>query len=252
MRRLATLPAFMSLVVLVGTACASPEGETLADGQVVSVVHSPASVNAFIVELGDGTVALIDSGVEPEAGPLLRALETLDLGVEDVVAIFFTHGHQDHVSGALAFPNARRFGLEAESDLVAGRQNPERPFPSFGEPEETGIELTDTVEDGSVVALGDTSVEVFAVPGHTEGSAAFLVHGVLFLGDTASRKDEQTLDGAVWIFSRDVDESAASLVSLAERLEPRATDVSTLAFGHSPALEQGLDPLTASAAQQAP
>ncbi|MFZ9887732.1 MAG: MBL fold metallo-hydrolase [Myxococcota bacterium] len=249
MQRFSVRFAPLALFFVVSVACSSPEGETLAAGQVVSVVHSPASVNAFIIDLGDGTAALIDSGVEPEAGPLLGALETLGLAVADIAAVFFTHGHEDHVAGALAFPDARRFALGAESELIAGRQNPERPFPSFGDPEETGVEVTDVLEDGAVVPLGNTSVEVFAVPGHTEGSAAYLVHGVLFLGDTASRKDESTMEGATWIFSRDPDESAASLASLAARLEPRATDVTTLAFGHSPALEEGLTPLLDFAAE---
>lgn len=249
MKRFVILSAWMLPALVVGTACSTPEGETLAAGKVVSVVHSPASVNAFLIELGDGTVALIDTGVEPEAAPLLGALETLGFSVADVVATFFTHGHEDHVAGALAFPDARRFALGAEAELVAGRQLPERSFPSFGDPEATGIELTDALEDGDVVSLGSTTIEVFAVPGHTEGSAAYLVHGVLFLGDTASRKDDSALNGATWIFSRDPDESAASLAGLAARLEPRASDVTTLAFGHSPALEEGLAPLLDFAAE---
>lgn len=244
-----TLSALVFPALVVGTACSTPEGETLAGGKVTSVVHSPAAVNAFIVDLGDGTVALIDTGVEPEADPLLGELETLGFSSADVVATFFTHGHEDHVAGALAFPDARRYALGAEADLVAGRQHPERPFPSFGDPEETGLELTDALEDGAVVSLGSTTFEVFAVPGHTEGSAAYLVHGVLFLGDTASRNGDSALNGATWIFSRDPDESAASLAGLAASLEPRASDVTTLAFGHSPALEEGLAPLLDFAAE---
>ena len=79
------------------------------------------------------------------------------------------------------------------------------------------------------------------MPGHTAGSAAFLVHGVLFLGDSAAGISEGTLHPNTML-SDDAEQTERSLLSLAERLMPRRADIHHIAFGHQGAVER-LDPL---------
>ncbi|MBA2322429.1 MAG: hypothetical protein H0V89_14890 [Deltaproteobacteria bacterium] len=43
----------------------------------------------------------------------------------------------------------------------------------------------DGVDDGTVLSVGEGTATMFSVPGHTAGSAAWLVGGVLFLGAAA-------------------------------------------------------------------
>jgi len=62
----------------------------------------------------------------------------------------------------------------------------------------------------SVANLHGTHVEVYALPGHTPGSAAFLVHGVLFLGDAAQGMRDGTL-GPNRVLSEDADKNDRSL-----------------------------------------
>jgi len=94
----------------------------------------------------------------------------------------------------------------------------------------------------SVANLHGTHVEVYALPGHTPGSAAFLVHGVLFLGDAAQGMRDGTL-GPNRVLSEDVDKNDRSLKMLAQRLNSRSSEIHHIAFGHSGPLV-GLEPLS--------
>lgn len=236
-KKLALLILVLSCSVVCGPPAAE-QGAPLADGRVRTAVFEPASSTAYLVQLAQGGAIWIDAGIEPD-GTLLRATMA-EAGVEDgdLLGIFLTHGHGDHVSGVLAFPEVPVYAMAAEAPLVAGEVAPERPFPS-GEPEATGIAVTHPLEGDAVVELAGTRIEAFPIPGHTDGSAAYVVHGVLFLGDAASRTGDGRIDGATWLFSKDPDASKASLRVLAEKLVGR-DDIHTLAFGHSAALEDGL------------
>jgi glyoxylase-like metal-dependent hydrolase (beta-lactamase superfamily II) len=222
-------------------ACSPPraeQGAPLADGRIHTAVFDPAGSTAYLVKLADGGAIWIDTGIEPD-GALLRSTMS-EAGVEeaDLLGIFFTHGHGDHVTGALAFPDVPVYAMAAEAPLVAGEIAPERPLPS-GEPEATGIQVSNVLEGDSVTELSGTAIESFLIPGHTDGSAAYVVHGVLFLGDAATRTGDGKIDGATWLFSKDPDASKESLRGLGEKLAGR-DDIHTLAFGHSAALEDGL------------
>jgi glyoxylase-like metal-dependent hydrolase (beta-lactamase superfamily II) len=91
------------------------------------------------------------------------------------------------------------------------------------------------------VEAGGTPVEVFALPGHTPGSAAFLVHGVLFLGDSAAAASDGSFQPNTML-GTDPEQTTRSIRALAERLRNRASEIRHLAFGHQGALE-GLQPM---------
>jgi len=82
------------------------------------------------------------------------------------------------------------------------------------------------------------------VPGHTEGSAAYLADGVLFAGDSMQIKSNQQIIGPSVIFSTDRAQGEASLKHLAQELQPHAGDVKFIATGHTGTVA-GLGPLTA-------
>lgn len=87
-------------------------------------------------------------------------------------------------------------------------------------------------------------MRVFAVPGHTAGSAAYLINGVLFVGDSADVSSDGEILGARWIFSDSQEQNRASLRRLAERLAQERVNVLAIVPAHSGAVE-GLAPLTA-------
>ncbi|MEM6450104.1 MAG: hydroxyacylglutathione hydrolase [Cyanobacteria bacterium P01_D01_bin.105] len=121
----------------------------------------------------DGTAAVVDPA---DAPPVLAKLEAL--GAE-LVAIFNTHHHNDHVGGNQAlikrFPKAEVYAGEADRGRIPKQ--------------------TYALKEGDRVCFANRTAKVFFVPGHTKGHIAyyFPAHssasgsehsGELFCGDT--------------------------------------------------------------------
>lgn len=203
------------------------DGTTLAEGKVtLTVSHmGPVRIAAYLVELADGGYALVDAGLDPKAEAIIAALHRRGAKAEDVRAVFLTHAHDDHFGGARAFPQAQIFALEADAAVM--RRN--------------GWTVHD-VAQGARTPLAGTTIETFAVPGHTAGSAAYLIDGVLFLGDAAAAISETELAPNDYAFTYDVSLNHRSLRALAARLRTRQGDVHAIAFGHQGPVK-GLDAL---------
>jgi glyoxylase-like metal-dependent hydrolase (beta-lactamase superfamily II) len=188
-------------------------------------------VNMFLLDTGPGAVALIDAGLDDSGKAILAALTQRGLSRDAVKGIFLTHGHGDHTAGCKVFPGADVYALADEVSLIGA-----------------AAKVTHSLKDGDLTTVGELSVETFAVPGHTPGSAVFLARGVLFFGDSAGASKEGRLLKAVRLFSKDSNQTVASLQALAGRLSPRASQVEVLAFGHTGPLD-GFGPLAAFAAR---
>ena len=72
-----------------------------------------------------------------------------------------------------------------------------------------------------------------ATPGHTNGSAVYLVSGVLFLGDSGWMKTDGKLAPAPWALSDDVAKDRASLVALGKMLEAEKAAVVAIVPAHT-------------------
>ncbi|HWW86792.1 MAG TPA: MBL fold metallo-hydrolase [Vicinamibacterales bacterium] len=210
------------------------DGAKLGGGSVTTVVAGhigPIAIGAYVFDLASGGVGLIDAGLEPDAAAIRAALERMGKSSDDVRAIFLTHGHNDHSGGALAFPSAAVYVMQPDVHMVERLRAPDG----------RRVVVIRALRDGERVEISGTVVEVFGVPGHTPGSAAFLVNGVLFLGDSAA----SLWDGRVQpntLLSENAGQSVRSLGALAERLRPSRGEIREIAFGHQGAVE-GLDPL---------
>ena len=91
-------------------------------------------------------------------------------------------------------------------------------------------------------------MRVFAVPGHTKGSAAFLARGVLFMGDSAEATKDGKLAPGHRLFTESPAQNRVSLHELATRLQPSVGEIKAIACAHSGVLTRGLSPLTEFAA----
>jgi glyoxylase-like metal-dependent hydrolase (beta-lactamase superfamily II) len=197
-----------------------------------------------VIPIQDGRVALVDAGEDETGEAILRELSARQLGPDAVAAILLTHGHPDHTAAIGRFPRAQVMALEAEVPLVEGRAGSRGPVTRLFPVSPTGVRVVRVLRDGDVVTLGGASIRVYAVPGHTAGSAAYLVDGVLFVGDSADVTTDGSLQGSPWIFSDSQAENRASLVRLEQRLTADGASVTAIVPAHSGTAE-GLAPLSA-------
>jgi len=124
--------------------------------------------NAYLLrDPATGQALLIDAAADPDA---LRGL----IGDSDLRTVVTTHGHWDHHR---ALPDVvRATGAEV---VAHAADAPDLPVP-----------VTRTVEHGDTVSVGDQTLEVIHLRGHTPGSIALVWRGPgdagvhLFTGDS--------------------------------------------------------------------
>jgi hydroxyacylglutathione hydrolase len=138
----------------------------------MQIARIPALSDNYIFLLYDldrGTAAVVDPA---EAQPVLQKLQALNV---ELVAIFNTHHHSDHVGGNSAllghFPQAVVYGGAEDRHRIPGQQV--------------------FLEEGDQVEFGGRVAEVLFVPGHTRAHIAYYFPptqpdeaGELFCGDT--------------------------------------------------------------------
>jgi glyoxylase-like metal-dependent hydrolase (beta-lactamase superfamily II) len=216
------------------------DGQEFGDMRIVADGFSSLAV----IPINDRQVALVDAGNDQAGEAIKRELARRKLEPGAVTAILLTHGHPDHTGGVGQFPQAEVMALEAEVPLVEGRAGSKGPVTRLFPVSPTGVTVKRVLHDGDVVMLGTFPVRVYAVPGHTAGSAAYFVNGALFVGDSADVASDGRLQGSPWIFSDSQSENRESLVKLEQRLVSDGADVKVIIPSHS-GTAGGLAPLTA-------
>ncbi len=132
-------------------------------------------VNFYAATTADGVV-LFDTGINTFLAK--RGLRKLGLAPSDVTQIFFTHTDYDHTGGLGAFQYATRHISTEEEQMVNG-ETARRGFLR-----NRSIAPYRALKDGETVKIGDVSVQMRLAPGHTPGSATYLIDDhILITGD---------------------------------------------------------------------
>jgi hydroxyacylglutathione hydrolase len=189
----------------------------------------------YAARTGAGVI-VIDLGWERDADQLKHALAGVDATAADVVAVFITHSHRDHVAAWAAVRHAIFHLAADEMPYFVGEDEHDGPVPRLAgvvppdlpDPGELRIQPFST---DTAFALGSDTLYAFLVPGHTPGSAAYLFRGVLFTGDALSYTRPFGFHHTKWIFADDTERGRASLDSLWPRLERHA--VNTVCTAHA-------------------
>lgn len=249
MKRILKIVGLIVLLIVVGVgaliAVTFMGRKAVVDGQEINGIRVVADgfTSFAVVPIDSRQVVLIDAGNDQAGTAVLAELTRRGVGPEAVSTIFLTHGHPDHTGAVHLFPNAQVMALEPDVALVEGRAGSRGPVTRLFPVSPTGITVNRALHGGDVVTVGSTPIRVYAVPGHTAGSAAYLVNGVLMIGDNGDVKSDGSLQGAPWIFTDSQPENRASLVRLEQQLVADGAEVKAIVPAHSGAVD-GVGALT--------
>lgn len=124
----------------------------------------------YALTTSDGIV-LLDSGHPGDMDTLiLPGLISLGLDPADIKYVLIGHGHNDHYGGAAYLQeNGARIGSTAADWDTIAAEAPSRLFGDIAKPERDLI-----LREGEPLVVGDTTITMVEIPGHTPGSLAFI------------------------------------------------------------------------------
>lgn len=147
--------------------------------------------NVYLID-GGNELALIDTGVGPNAEDILENISAAGFDPENLGKILLTHAHSDHSGAALWLRNKLGVRIIAGSITAKALSLPEKlligdmePFkPSSTVPFQANIVLQDKEE----IKVGNAVLKALYTPGHTIDSVCYLTsidgQKILFSGDT--------------------------------------------------------------------
>ena len=154
--------------------------------QLESFVFNPFAENTYVVyDDNSKECVIIDPGcgTPAEENQLFGFIDSHRL--KPMLAIN-THGHIDHILGNATVKKRYNINVAAhpnvKNDFLRSRQQ----SAMFGLPLMGDCDLPDRdLEDGEVIKVGESTLEVICTPGHAEGSISLYaeIEGWVFTGD---------------------------------------------------------------------
>jgi len=151
-------------------------------GSINLLSFGSSGSNIYLVRGSENV--LVDSGLVSDSFNIQKSLAGLGLKPSDIHKIIFTHGHADHIGGAILFPDAEKWMSLHDGRLVNDKADYFTMSSSFMQ--DFYPEIDFFYKPGQVFEIVDFVFKVIETPGHTKGSVCFYDEesGVLFSGDT--------------------------------------------------------------------
>jgi glyoxylase-like metal-dependent hydrolase (beta-lactamase superfamily II)/rhodanese-related sulfurtransferase len=172
------------------------------DGTLVQVTRPGKGCLSYVL-ISDGAAAIFDPSHYPD--PYERVLEEYDA---ELVGVFDTHAHADHISGGRAL---------AQRHDISYHLHPA---------DADGIDVA-SLSDGQTIEIGNSEVTVVHTPGHSPGGVSFAVEdAALLTGDTLFHESVGRVELGVeaGIEESDVEENAETLYESLQRLQEQPDD----------------------------
>jgi glyoxylase-like metal-dependent hydrolase (beta-lactamase superfamily II) len=156
------------------------QASRIEDGTLVGI--DAGGSFSWVIPTASGVV-LVDAGWDTEAKQILD-----EVGDRKILAVLMTHGHFDHTSGLLAFPDVPVYVGPGEEALLRGQVEPKgwmalmstRMMSPTAPTPQTVIEFV----DGQEIKIDGIAIRAVHTPGHTGGSAMYIWNNTLFSGDS--------------------------------------------------------------------
>ena len=149
--------------------------------QIKTFLCRMCAENAYLItDVATGCTAVVDPGTYNDE--LAEALAQIP--AEKRVAILLTHAHFDHIGAAARLQEVFALPVichKAEEQAVG---DPHGNASAFFGLSLSVPRVTQTVQDGSRIVLGETEIQVLHTPGHTAGGVCYMTDEVIFSGDT--------------------------------------------------------------------
>jgi glyoxylase-like metal-dependent hydrolase (beta-lactamase superfamily II) len=223
----------LALVAALALSGCAPPSVTGVGGAMVGQAGAGGSM--FTVFRTDAGLVVVDLAWWGAADELRSMLAESGSSPDDVVAVLLTHAHRDHIAAWPAVRGAVFHMADAEAPHFFGEADYRGWVPRLADrlvdpphPARHEVRVV-TFSTDTTLVLGRDTIHAFLVPGHTPGSTAYLVRGVVFAGDALAWTPlgfRPSLPG----YSDDVAQAAASLDRLFERLTDH--DVRLICTGH--------------------
>ena len=151
----------------------------------------------FVSDDDEKSGVIVDPAITPE-----KFFSQFSYPVE-ITAILLTHAHFDHMLTLDEWREKTKAPLFLSEKEAGALSDPQRTlFQVFCGEHKTFFPAERLLRDGDSIAVGSSSLTVMTLPGHTEGSLAFIGDGFVLTGDTmfafgdVGRVDFPTGDGA--------------------------------------------------------
>lgn len=180
-----------------------------------------------------GEWLLIDIGYEDTVREIIELIRQLDFPLSQCKYLVVTHADADHIQGLKVaqelLPQAQAVGHPlakvalAEADRILTYAEIPAQGISINLPR---IRLDKTIDEGSVLEIGELQIKTWHTPGHTQSQLAFRLGNLLFSGDNIFR------DGCVGNIDAHHGSDIPAFIKSLERI--RDSDVEWLLPSHGP------------------
>ena len=171
-------------------------------------------VNFYVLKTDNGVIQF-DTGMSPFFAK--RGLQKLGISPDVITHIFLTHTDYDHVGGLAAFPQAMRYISKPEEQMINGKTA------RRGVLHNRKLSNYHLLEDGDTVSVGNYTIKVHFVPGHTPGSVVYVIgNRYLVSGDLLRVSRKKEIIPFLWFMNmnhRQVIESMKKVQSVIRNVE---------------------------------